>query len=102
MRRIEIPRTFDLHGKRWRVRMVSLRTMKRHHDVTCDGLCWFDRRVIYINKEMPREQQEETWLHELEHAIEDARGIANAGAEHVVTARSKLRAQVYHTSRGAY
>jgi Zn-dependent peptidase ImmA (M78 family) len=102
-KRIEIPRAFDLANDRWRVRMVTLRTLMLRNDepgVKIDGLCSFKRLTIYINKALPREQIEETWLHELEHAIEGARGMANAGAEHVVTPRAKLRAQAYHSFVG--
>ena len=104
MKRIEIPRSFDLSSDHWKVRMVTLRTLMKWDGskARLDGLCSFKRLTIYINKDLSRARMEETWLHELEHAIEGARGMANAGAEHVVTPRSKLRAQVYQTSKGSH
>ena len=106
---IEIPRAFQLANARWRVLLVTQETLRRtqirNKDfpvIKLDGYCLPGSCRIMLNKALSRERLEESWLHELEHAIEEARGCPDSGPEHVVGPRAKLRAQVYHSSKGVH
>ena len=53
-----------------------------------DGLCLCDKQIIYVNSQLPKEQRENTLLHELQHAYFFAGGIGEylgslVGAEKV-------------------
>ena len=63
---MKIPKEFYLKGKLWR---VEYKWGLRDGDEMLDGLCTFDPRVIYLRRELSREDKWLTFLHELVHAI---------------------------------
>jgi Zn-dependent peptidase ImmA (M78 family) len=63
---MKIPKTFNLKGKRWR---VVFEPNLEADGYDCDGLCVPDKRIIYIDSELNKKKQYETFLHELFHAV---------------------------------
>lgn len=63
---MNIPKTFQLAGVSWTVEQV-----KGMEDL---GLCERDKALIILRKDLPREQKELTFFHELFHAIKYTQG----------------------------
>lgn len=57
-----IPKQLTINGQKWRVEKLPLRHLN------LDGHCHMRKRLIRIDSELPRAEQEETFLHELMHA----------------------------------
>jgi Zn-dependent peptidase ImmA (M78 family) len=63
---MRIPRKFTLKGKMWRVRYKAA---LQFEGVACDGLCNYSNRTITINQDLSKKERQDTFLHELFHAI---------------------------------
>jgi hypothetical protein len=81
-RRLAIPSSFTLRGKRWRVRFTKRGPLDR----TQRGLCDTETRTIWVLRSQPRADQERTFVHELLHASAGAGdlGLEFAAEEHTI------------------
>lgn len=64
---MKIPKRFQLKDKRWTV--VRVKILQSDDGILCDGLCDCETRTIYLQSGMSRRRTEETFLHELFHAV---------------------------------
>lgn len=58
---MRIPKTFQLAGAEWKVVQIP--------DYNVLGLCNRDIRTIFLKQNIPKELKEQTFCHELVHAI---------------------------------
>lgn len=65
---MKIPKQFSLKGKTWTVEYKWNLTDSDDGE-KMDGLCLMGRRVIQLERAMPREEKWPVFLHELTHAI---------------------------------
>jgi Zn-dependent peptidase ImmA (M78 family) len=63
---LRIPTKFELKGKVWR---VKYKPNLSFGDTPCDGLCNFGKRTIYLERSLPKDARQATFLHELFHAL---------------------------------
>jgi hypothetical protein len=66
---MKIPKTFELAGAKWKVVQIE--------DFALLGQCLRDVRTIHLRKNTPTELKEQTFLHELIHAIKYTLGEEN-------------------------
>jgi len=67
---MRIPNSFILGGYKWQVKYF------KQSERACDyfGRCWLEKLTIEIREDIPQELKEQTFLHELCHAIYYAQG----------------------------
>lgn len=101
---VEIPRRFLCGDMAWTVRLVTPNTIRRHSQSGPDapwGLAVPSTCTIYLDKTLPRDRLEQSWLHELGHVIRWANG-QTAHSEREVDAHATLLRQALITSRGVH
>jgi Zn-dependent peptidase ImmA (M78 family) len=64
---MRIPKRFTYKGKRWRV--IIEKNLKADDGEEVDGLCDFDKRIIYLDGTLKRRKLFETFYHELGHVV---------------------------------
>jgi Zn-dependent peptidase ImmA (M78 family) len=82
-RRLVIPETVEILGKRWTVRRVARKLISKGEM----GSCSYHNRRISIAAELTESEAEETFVHELLHALLSATGdemLGPALKEHIV------------------
>lgn len=87
---------------RWIVKLVAPSTLKRHAKAEGDppwGLAVPDTCTIYLDKTLPRDRLEQSWLHELGHVYRWANGQTHH-SEREVDAHATLLRQALITSKG--
>lgn len=73
---------FQLAGKRWTVKVVSSKSKYLNQNgERYDGRCFFDKRRIYISKDLDDEERDATLLHEIVHVL-----VRESGAYEVLEA----------------
>lgn len=103
---IIIPETFVLANREWRVKWITDRTMRKKNDgIKTWGVTFQDRAIIYMNKQLLTEENEElmwhTWEHELSHALLFAYGVVGTDHnEREIDGIAALRCQYYQTREG--
>jgi hypothetical protein len=71
---VKIPRTLALGGTRYKVKFKS--ALRSPQDNTkCNGYCDFKNRVVAIDEDLDDNNLEQTFLHEVVHAIIDVWAI---------------------------
>ena len=80
-RRLAIPSSLVLRGRRWRVREMTAAERRGKHRSEV-GFCDMDRRLILIDSTQTRLEQERTFVHEVLHALAgEPRDELDASAE---------------------
>lgn len=97
---MELPTTFTLAGRKWRVRLVRPRTMRKMAGTQAFGYCNYDKARISICDNLDEDM---TWIsfeHELEHAIDFTRGVMEQD-EVAVDGRANMRNEFRKTKKPA-
>lgn len=63
---MRIPKSFTCKGKRWKIR--TKRRLKIDGE-ELDGLCDFNKRIIYLNADLKAKQRARVLKHELGHVM---------------------------------
>lgn len=94
-----IPKSFQLLGYKWRVRMVvGLKEVSSGDKL--DGYCDFQKHLVFVEAGLPPAEQWHTFLHELLHASLEAIGRPELSAsEGFVDALSGALAQALPTRK---
>jgi hypothetical protein len=62
---MRIPKSFKFKKSRWTIAFGT----KKLDTSKYRGICYLDKKQIFIDPELPRNEQEETLVHELLHAV---------------------------------
>jgi hypothetical protein len=62
---MKIPRQIIIKGEKWKIRR---KTGLKHEKKVVWGLCDYDTRVIWLERNLSPDQLMQTWLHEFNHA----------------------------------
>jgi len=66
--RMKIPKNIMIYGKKWQIRYKKF-PIPLDDEIGTEGLCDKEERVIYIEKSLDLYDKENTFVHELIHAI---------------------------------
>lgn len=87
---MRIPKTFELAGSVWSVVQIK--------DFNLLGQCLRDERTIHLKQNIPKELKEQTFCHELTHAIKFMMGESEHDEKYVDVFATFLH-QVLNTMR---
>ena len=62
---MQIPKSFRFKKSRWTIDFGT----KKLDTSKYRGICYLDKKQIFIDPELPRNEQEETVIHEVLHAV---------------------------------
>ena len=100
-----IPETFKLAGRKWRVRLVTRKYLRRLTKKWglpgADGLCDPNKARVYLPCDLKGDLLEISFEHELEHAIRFTRGETDHD-EVSVDGVAQLRHQFNKSRRGGH
>lgn len=71
---MRIPKQVSILGRKFKVKQVDPKVIQRMHSRAI-GLCDVYNQVIYLDKTLPQNAKERTYLHELAHGYMDTVGI---------------------------
>jgi len=63
---MKIPKEIKILGVPW---IIKQKTYLKHDGEKVNGVCHFDIKEIYIERKLPKDVLEKTYLHELMHAF---------------------------------